>query len=556
MSSTTEIRARTPADERRFYLVLSVVGTVALGSTLRLYGLGDWSFWIEEHHSLRHAANMTSLQDVLTSMRPVFSLLLKPVLALFGVSEWSARLVPAIAGTATIPYLFWEVRRLFGTRTAVIAALLLAIAPWHIYWSQNARFYTLLLLLSTASLLSFYRALENDSLPYLALAFVTFALSVATHMLGALLLPVLIAYFILLKLLRYELPRGYRLRYLLVFILLPFLAYLLMELVRAILGERAIVADLIGRFMKGSPRQSFGGYSSPYGTIANTLYYIGTPLALFSITGALMLFWRKSRAGLLVSVGAFVPFGIIVALTPFATVSNRYAFMTLAFWIVLAAVAMHRLYRQARRSRFGVSALILAGIVLLLFKDMAVKDIVYYASTNLPFRVFTLLLVGVIAPVSVYLATRPEPHRHRTTVRLVAFVLILPLLHAILADTLYYAFQDGHRNNWKAVVDAVADYPDSPNLIVTSSPTLASYYLPEQTFSPQHIGDVSLEQLFQEEPRFWVLEDHGFDRAESAEFAGWQGEHCTLVRQADHFVAGRNWRTRAYLCSNLAHVEG
>ncbi|HSM56417.1 MAG TPA: glycosyltransferase family 39 protein, partial [Candidatus Sulfomarinibacteraceae bacterium] len=405
MSTTTEIRTPSQADERTFYLVLAVVSTVVLGSALRLYGLGDWSFWIEEHHSLKHAANLRSFTDVVTSMRPVFFLLLKPVFAMYGVSEWSARLLPALIGTLSIPYIFWEVRRLFGRWPAIVTALMLAIAPWHIYWSQNARFYTLLLLLSTTSLLSFYHALEKDSLPYLALSFATFALSVATHMLGALLLPVFISYFVLLKLLRYELPRGYRLRYLFVFILLPLVAYLLLELVRAVLGERAIVADLMGRFMQGSSRQSFTGYASPYGTIANTIYYIGAPLSLFSIAGALMLFWRKSRAGLLVSVGAFVPFAILVVLTPFATVSNRYAFMTLAFWIVLAAIAMHHLYREARQSRFLISVILLVGIGLLSLKDMAVEDMVYYATSNIAFAIYALLLVAIIAPLAIYLAT-------------------------------------------------------------------------------------------------------------------------------------------------------
>src|SRR5690606_6406950 len=110
---------------------------------LRFYRLGEWSFWIEEHHSRRHSLATYSLGELLGHPRPLFYLLLKPILTTFGSSEWTARLLPAFVGTISIPVLFWLVKRIFDPWTAILSASLLAIAPWHIYWSQNARFYIL-----------------------------------------------------------------------------------------------------------------------------------------------------------------------------------------------------------------------------------------------------------------------------------------------------------------------------------------------------------------------------------------------------------------------------
>src|SRR5262249_8334985 len=72
------------------------------------------------------------------------------------------RLPSVIFGVATIPVAFIIARRLFDFPTAVYTALLLAISPLHVYYSQEARMYALLLLLIGVAIAFFARVLEGS----------------------------------------------------------------------------------------------------------------------------------------------------------------------------------------------------------------------------------------------------------------------------------------------------------------------------------------------------------------------------------------------------------
>src|ERR1700740_3134983 len=50
---------------------------------------------------------------------------------LFGFSEWSARIWPALTGFLGIVMTFWVGRRLFSQRAAVYAALVLVASPYY-----------------------------------------------------------------------------------------------------------------------------------------------------------------------------------------------------------------------------------------------------------------------------------------------------------------------------------------------------------------------------------------------------------------------------------------
>ena len=130
----------------------------------------------------------------------------------WGTSEWSARLVPALVGIISIPILFFPIRKMFGSGVALLCSLFLAIAPWHLYWSQNARFYTTLLLFYTLALFLVYFALEEDKPWYIVFAFILFGLAVQERLFSVLLVPVVGLYLIALWLLPIEKPAGFRAR--------------------------------------------------------------------------------------------------------------------------------------------------------------------------------------------------------------------------------------------------------------------------------------------------------------------------------------------------------
>ena len=114
----SRIRSCQPAP---ILLALTLVAAL-----LRFYKLGEWSFWGDEAFSLT-----TKVDGFIT---PFSTRLIHTTTALLGASEWSARLVPALVGIATIPVFFFCIRRLFGNNAACIASALLAVSTWHIYW--------------------------------------------------------------------------------------------------------------------------------------------------------------------------------------------------------------------------------------------------------------------------------------------------------------------------------------------------------------------------------------------------------------------------------------
>ncbi len=136
-------RAWLTAQPPLLYLV------VALGTVLRLYGLGAESFWVDEVASLRYITGRTVV-EVITEVPyidrhpPLYYALLRGWIDLVGTSERAVRLLSAVFGIATIPALYGVGARLFDRRVGVVSAGLLAISRFHVLHSQSARMYSLL----------------------------------------------------------------------------------------------------------------------------------------------------------------------------------------------------------------------------------------------------------------------------------------------------------------------------------------------------------------------------------------------------------------------------
>ena len=82
---------------------------------------------------------------------PLYATLLHFWMEAFGESEAAVRSLSALVGVVTLGALFLTARRLMAERDAVVATLLLACSPYHVYYSQEARNYALFLLLTVAS---------------------------------------------------------------------------------------------------------------------------------------------------------------------------------------------------------------------------------------------------------------------------------------------------------------------------------------------------------------------------------------------------------------------
>ncbi|WP_339106046.1 glycosyltransferase family 39 protein [Haloterrigena salinisoli] len=133
-----------------------------LAAALRLFRLESESYWVDEVVSVTIVTSNTP-SELLISVPgndphpPFYYLLLSGWSALFGTSELATRLLSALVGIATVVVLYGVGRRLFDREVGAIAAVLVAVSPFHVWYSQEVRMYNLLALLTALSLYWFVR---------------------------------------------------------------------------------------------------------------------------------------------------------------------------------------------------------------------------------------------------------------------------------------------------------------------------------------------------------------------------------------------------------------
>ncbi len=120
---------------------------------LRLGGLGRQSLWADEGNSWGMA--LRSLGEIGPAAAgdihpPLYYYLLNLWCRLFGTSEAGMRSLSALFGCLTVLVVYLWARRLAGDWAGVGAGVLAAISPFAIYYSQEARAYALVALLTVA----------------------------------------------------------------------------------------------------------------------------------------------------------------------------------------------------------------------------------------------------------------------------------------------------------------------------------------------------------------------------------------------------------------------
>jgi 4-amino-4-deoxy-L-arabinose transferase-like glycosyltransferase len=166
---------------------------LAIGLALRLYRLGAQSLWLDEGGTWSEVTGRTgkgwlALIGELFSKDaayPLYHVALKAWVTLAGDSEWALRFPSALAGAATVLVLYWAAEetgrageRASGRgsgalspalpatpspRHPAIAALLFALSPFALWYAQDAKVYSLLMLALALELWALLRALARPS---------------------------------------------------------------------------------------------------------------------------------------------------------------------------------------------------------------------------------------------------------------------------------------------------------------------------------------------------------------------------------------------------------
>jgi 4-amino-4-deoxy-L-arabinose transferase-like glycosyltransferase len=173
-----------------------VVAILGLAAALRFYNLSGRSLWLDEIVTAS-TVRLTNLSDLIALRRPnligqsyvdvnqvPLSYLPTWLLRPFGDSEFMLRLPSVVEGTLLVLAVYLLARSLFRTRAGLIAALMTAVFPFAVWYSQEARSYALFMVLTTAQMYGAYMAVKRGRLiDWVALA-VFSTLNLYTHYLA------------------------------------------------------------------------------------------------------------------------------------------------------------------------------------------------------------------------------------------------------------------------------------------------------------------------------------------------------------------------------------
>ena len=134
-----------------------IISIIAFG--LRLYHLGACDLWYDEVQSILISKNI-----LFDWNPPLYFIILHYWIKLFGVSELALRFPSFIFSTVSIPALFFLGKKIFNSRVALYACLVISLSSFHLWYAQEARPYSLSVFLSIASTYFLYRFLKEGKI--------------------------------------------------------------------------------------------------------------------------------------------------------------------------------------------------------------------------------------------------------------------------------------------------------------------------------------------------------------------------------------------------------
>jgi uncharacterized membrane protein len=164
---------------------------------LRLYNLTYHSLWFDEAISVYWARQTTArilevgFSLVEDRLPPLYYLMLKGWITLFGSGETSVRLLSVFFGVLLVPVVAEVARLLFNRGVALTTATLVTLNPFLIWYAQEARMYAPAVFFGALLVWAFLKLCLNYSLKFFVLFILAAAAGLYCHLYTGFLLPAL-----------------------------------------------------------------------------------------------------------------------------------------------------------------------------------------------------------------------------------------------------------------------------------------------------------------------------------------------------------------------------
>jgi len=188
------------------YLLIPIV---VFAFILRIYGLGEQSYWNDEFITLQVAQG--SLDSIISGGRPPLYLIIAHFwIEFFGTSENVTRLLSVFCGIASILLIYSIGKTLLGEKVGILSAFFMSVSQYQIYYSQEFRYYSLFLLLTLISFFFYIRVLKAKRRIYTEIYVLSSILLYYTHDFGIFIIAAQNLYFIIyFKSLRFIIPTWF-----------------------------------------------------------------------------------------------------------------------------------------------------------------------------------------------------------------------------------------------------------------------------------------------------------------------------------------------------------
>jgi uncharacterized membrane protein len=169
--------------QNKTIIILTII--ILLSIFLNFNQLGKHSYWIDEEYTSKYASDISNLPETLKNDHhpPLYYLIVH-----FSTNNYddksSLRYTSAIFGVLLVLAVFILSKQLFDENIALFSSFIVAISVYLVIYSQVARMYTLLSLLSLLMTYFFLKYLDSSKKKYLVLFILTGVMAVYTHYLA------------------------------------------------------------------------------------------------------------------------------------------------------------------------------------------------------------------------------------------------------------------------------------------------------------------------------------------------------------------------------------